>query len=110
MSFTQENKTNIKVCNGCERRCALGIYEESLKEARRMARRVGNVPAYQLAYPTIAGQYIQSYYDEDGLWKTVMFDVGPLHQEDSAKRKQYEKEILQTARKIARLCDHYKAR
>ncbi len=108
MSFSQANKTNIKVCDGCEKRCTLGIYEETLAEAKCKSKNLGQVK--QFAYPTIADHRINDYYDEDGHWNTVVFDVDLLHQDDVIKRKEYEKRILQKAREIAKLCDNYKTR
>ena len=114
MSFTQEKQANIQVCDGCELRCKLGISVETkqeAKEATRSANRIaigGNLPYIRFAYPEIGGKRIAEYYDQNGNYEIVSFGAKFLDQDDVLARKEYANRIIDTARKIAKLCDRYK--
>lgn len=93
MSFTQENKTNVLHCDGCEKRCKFGV---EIEEDR--------------FFPTIGGTKIDFFQDENdntqvtgcsGCWLWNKGIKESLHQ------KNY---MLDMARKIAKVCDHYKTR
>ena len=114
MSFTQENKTNICICDGCEKRCKLGYYEETEQEAKAKttsARRlVENLPVIRCVWPTIDGKQIISFFDKYGEPQQCVFFSEFLHQSDTLKAIAYKQKILEKAHEIAKLCDHYKTR
>ena len=115
MSFTQEKQANLRVCDGCDLRCKLGISIETkqeAKEATRSANRaIGSekgLPYMRFAYPEIGGKRITDYYDQNGNYERVVFDAKLLNQDNVLANKEYTDRILDTARKIAKLCDRYK--
>ena len=114
MSFTQENKTNISICDGCEKRCKLGYYEETEQEAKAKttsARRlVANLPVIRCVWPTIDGKEIISFFDKYGEPQQCVFYSEFLHLPDPFKVREYKRKILDKAYEIVRLCDHYKTR
>ena len=118
MSFTQKLRRNIKVCDGCDRQCKLGISVETEQEAKEATRSVNrfrnsvgfgdNLPYMRFAYPEIGGVRITDYYDQNGNYEIVSFDAGLLEQDDPLASKAYENQILDATRKIAKCCDRYK--
>lgn len=90
MPFTQEKRYNIKHCDGCPEHCALGVHTSSYNG---------------MLFPTIAGQTISSYKNRSG--QTVH-----LNQSDISYLggKRNIAKVLDTAYKIARLCDNYNAK
>ena len=94
MSFTQETLVNINRCDGCEKHCKL-YYVTVEKES-------GIAHAF---YPTIGGKKIETYINENG-FKTdaIKYNIGFDNETDHIE------EVIIKARKIARLCDHYKTR
>ena len=114
MAFTQENKTNISTCDGCEKRCKLGYYEETEQEAKAKttsARRlVANLPVIRYVWPTIDGKIITSFFDKYGEPQQCIFESEFLHLPHTYKVREYKQKILDKAYEIAKLCDHYKTR
>lgn len=114
MSFTQENKTNISICDGCEKRCKLGYYEETEQEAKARttnARRLATtLPVKRFVWPTIDGKEIISFFDKYGEPQQCVFESEFLHLPYPHKVKEYKQKILEKAHEIAKLCDHYKTR
>ena len=116
MSFTQEKQANLLVCDGCDLRCKLGISIETKQEAKEATRSANGLfhasekglPYIRFAYPEIGGKRITDYYDQNGNYERVLFDAKLLNQDDVFARKEYTDRILDTARKIAKLCDRYK--
>ena len=112
MSFTQENKSNISICDGCEKRCKLGYYEETEQEAKARtisARRLApTLPVQRFVWPTIDGKEIISFFDKYGEPQQCVFYSEFLHQSDILKAMAYKRKILEKAYEIAKLCDHYK--
>ena len=101
MSFTQERRINITpkrvreyvslgdCCDGCEVRCKLNYLY---------------CPWRCHIYPTIGGQKISHYIDENHKSQSTCVEV------IITKHFQHEKDAKLLAGKIARLCDHYKTR
>ncbi len=114
MSFTQENKTNISICDGCEKRCKLGYYEETEQEAKAKtisARKLAaTLPVKRFVWPTIDGKKIISFFDKYGEPQQCVFHSEFLHHPDPFKVREYKRKILDKAYEIAKLCDHYKQR
>lgn len=114
MSFTQKNRINIKTCDGCEKRCKLGYYEETEQEAKAKttsARRLAaTLPVIRCVWPTIDGKQIISFFDKYGEPQQCVFYSEFLHQSDTLKAMAYKQKILEKAHEIAKLCDHYKTR
>ena len=114
MSFTQENKTNICICDGCEKRCKLGFYEETEQEAKDKtinARRIAStLPVKRFVWPTIDGKKIISFFDKYGEPQQCVFESEFLHLPHTYKVREYKRKILDKAYEIASLCDHYKTR
>ena len=114
MSFTQENKTNISICDGCEKRCKLGYYEETEQEAKdktTSARRLApTLPVKRFVWPTIDGKKIISFFDKYGEPQQCVFESEFLHLPNPLKVREYKRKILDKAYEIASLCDHYKQR
>lgn len=112
MSFTQENKTNISICDGCEKRCKLGYYEETEQEAKAKttsARILApTLPVQRFVWPTIDGKEIISFFDKYGEPQQCVFYSEFLHLPDPLKVREYKRKILEKAYEIAKLCDHYK--
>ncbi len=94
MTFTQKKKTNILHCDGCKKRCKLGVA----------------IAEDDLYFPKIGGSTISSFQDENDNThttvrsKTWLSNKGIDHPFD---QKNY---MLDMARKIAKLCDNYKQR
>lgn len=114
MTFTQENKTNICICDGCEKRCKLGYYEETEQEAKAKttnARRLAaTLPVKRFVWPTIDGKPIISFFDKYGEPQQCVFESEFLHLPHTYKVREYKQKILEKAYEIAKLCDHYKTR
>ena len=118
MSFTQELRRNIKVCDGCDRQCKLGVSVETEQEAKEATRSANGLfhamgsekglPYMRFAYPEIGGKRITDYYDQNGNYEIVSFYAHLLDQDDPLASKEYENQILDATRKIAKCCDRYK--
>ena len=101
MSFTQEKLINTKPgmahvnvlsrdrCDGCEDQCVLNYLY---------------CPWRCHIYPTIGGQKISHYIDENHKSQSTCVEV------IITKLFQHEKDAKLLAGKIASLCDHYKQR
>lgn len=95
MSFTQENKTNISTCDGCEKRCRLHWCFKLNRETNWVQH-----------YPTIDGQKITKYIDEAG--NTILINLSCLM--TAPNNLDYVTEAINKAHEISKLCDHYKVR
>ena len=106
MSFTQEKQTNVGVCNGCDKRCVLGVHQE-------IADSTG--PIVNM-WPTIAGEKIEHFINHFGRpQSTIMtFDANNVSRGAANNISVWTDLIRQTqmeqACAIAKLCDHYKTR
>ncbi len=85
MSFTQKLKYNISKCDGCEKHCELGYTSKPA---------TGMKPNDSAFYPTIAGQAIYEFIDQNG--RTIK----------DTSRHSIETVIMQ-ARAISKVCDNY---
>lgn len=97
MGFTQKKKINLDVCNvclGCEEHCRLG-FEFDYKNLQRVA------------YPTIGGERIKEFLCKDGTLKKTEKAEKSVSVYDL---RRFHKEMIDTARQIATLCDKYKTR
>lgn len=108
MSFTQEKRTNVGVCNGCEKRCVFGVHQEILPCPQ------GQMPVIRW-WPTIGNQVIESFIDHNGLTCTTVLTYDPKEDADPEKMASAWCSLIQStqlgkAYKIAKLCDHYKTR
>ncbi|MBQ4070564.1 MAG: hypothetical protein IJD52_04315 [Alphaproteobacteria bacterium] len=83
-NFTQAKQTNIARCDGCEYRCALGAFNSN--------------GAYYY-YPTIDGQVIYKYINENGAICDVSAYIEGLNSRNRA---------ISLARDIAKCCDRYR--
>ena len=98
MGFTQEKKINTDVCDfcmGCEEHCKFGFdfyYDEDKK---------------RVACPTIGGERIKEFLCTDGTRKISEKEENCVSSYDLER---FYSEMMCTARKIATLCDKYKAR
>ena len=110
MSFTQENKTNISICDGCEKRCKLGYYEETEQEAKARTTSVSRLSDTRFVWPTIDGKKIISFFDKYGETEQYVLESELLHLPYTDTVKKYKRQILEKAYEIAKLCDHYKTR
>lgn len=98
MSFTQKERRNIGVCNGCDKRCALGVHQETTDNAG---------PIVSM-WPTIAGKKIEHFInDQDQSEPTIMTMDANNNSVYLALMRETQ---IEKARTIARLCDHYKTR
>ncbi len=85
--FVQDQELNILKCNGCQERCELGACNTW---------RVLEKGAVTYSYmPTIGGQTINLYKDQNGKSQTIPTGLTP-------------DEAIEEARKICRFCDNYK--
>ena len=105
MSFTQEKHRNIGVCNGCEKRCVLGVHQE-------ITDTTGPIVSM---WPTIAGEKIEYFINHLALPQpTIMtFDANdaPKDADNKFARLDLMRQTqMENACAIARLCDHYKQR
>jgi hypothetical protein len=105
MSFTQKERRNIGVCNGCDKRCALGVHQETTDNAG---------PIVSM-WPTIAGKKIEHFINHQGQSEpTIMTSAVKDLPMDANNASVYADLMRQTqienACTIARLCDHYKTR
>lgn len=107
MKFTQDKKTNVAVCNGCDARCKLGYGSDTKL-----------MPTYrhEEIYPTIGGEKIKYYYNVMGAREqavTVLVD-DKIQGTDMAvvgvMKNIMCEEKVRLADEISRLCDHYKTR
>lgn len=98
MSFTQKERRNIGVCNGCDKRCALGVHQEITDNAGPIV----------CMWPTIAGKKIEHFINHLALPEQTIMTI------DANVDRVYLEVMRQTqieqACTIARLCDHYKTR
>lgn len=111
MSFTQENETQIKKCNGCEKRCEFGTVVDDFTVTQD-----GMTLHYEVIYPTLAGKTIKSYLDRFGKRchsgkEIVNGKILPTMQDATPEWRQMITDTqLEEAYEIAKLCDHYKTR
>lgn len=112
MSFTQEKlkpQANTGAdetprCDGCDCHCKFGIYYFHRDEPR------ADMPSRSVRYfcPTIGGKIIKEYRDQD---RQLMFaSIRDEGKTDYDYRHVQSAEVyaVEQARKIAKLCDHYK--
>ena len=105
MSFTQKKRRNVGVCNGCERRCVLGVHQEQFDDNELKWR----------TYPVIAGDVIESYVDHRGLEQSteIVFGVNGFLRTPTGNAfwiDVIQATQIQKAYEITKLCDHYKTR
>ena len=93
MSFTQENKTNVLYCDGCEKHCKFGV---KIEEDR--------------FFPTIGGTKIDFFRDENDRTRVAGLSGYDLWREGIKESLHQKIYMLDMARKIAKVCDHYKTR
>lgn len=111
MSFTQENETNLRVCVGCEKHCEFGVSVEDFTVSRD-----GTTLHYEVMCLTLAGKTIKSYLNRFGKHcqpgvEIVDGKILPTMQDATSEwRQMINDSQLESAYKIAKLCDHYKAR
>jgi|GEM_PF-7125956 hypothetical protein len=95
MGFTQEKKINLDVCDfcvGCEGHCRLGIDFYTTEDSK------------SVACPTIGGKKIKEFLCKDGTLKSAEKEA--IYN----SLRLFTKKMIDKARKIATLCDKYKAR
>lgn len=112
MPFTQEKKTNIRKCYGCEEHCEFGaVTEISFAQAADNAQL-----KYMDVLPTLAGKPIYTYLDKFGREQSASIRTEndkfvatgmPVTDEWIAFMKETQ---LKKAYEIAKLCDNYKIR
>ena len=112
MAFTQEKRTNIGVCLGCEKHCKYG----TVTERQNFVTAGNQTVSYWYIYPTLAGRIIDSYVDRFGEKRhTAIQTVNDMVPATGQKvtdewRKLFEDQQLQKAFEISQLCDNYKVR
>ena len=95
MSFTQETKMNIKRCDGCKKHCRLEVTTDATDK---------------IFYPVIGGKTITSYIDKNGETRTAGKSKEYFEEEFYSTTHNMSIAMLDIAREIAKLCDHYKTR
>lgn len=117
MSFTQENEININRCDGCDKRCRLG-WEEFTDEGRAPNAKIKPSKFFSfklgrpihLVAPAIDGKRIEIYRNQYGSLVRATFRADVFYGNNFSKKIKLTTQLLQKAREIARLCDHYKTR
>ena len=105
MSFTQKERRNIGVCNGCDKRCALGVHQETTDNAG---------PIVSM-WPTIARKKIEYFINHQGQSEPTIMTLAvkdlPMDANNASVYADLMRQTqIENACKIARLCDHYKTR
>ena len=117
MSFTQEKEININRCDGCDKRCRLGWEEftnydcesnAKIKLSKFFSFKLGR-PIHFVA-PAIDGKRIELYRNQYGDLMTARYRADVFYRNNFAKKTKLTAQLLQKAREIAKLCDHYKTR
>ena len=93
MSFTQEQKKNILHCDGCEKHCCFDVYKEETK-----------------LIPKIGSKIIHQFTDRNGMRRGTAEDEESLFSQGYLGPDARLSYMLDKARNIAKLCDHYKTR
>lgn len=111
MKFTQDKKTNVAVCNGCDARCKLGYGSDA-----KTIQTTDLIYRREEIYPTIGGEKIEYYYNVMGAREqavTVLVD-DKIQGTDMAvvgvMKDLMCSEKVRLADEISRFCDHYKTR
>lgn len=105
MSFTQKERRNIGVCNGCDKRCALGVHQEITDNAGQIVS----------MWPTIAGKKIEHFINHQGQSEPTIMTLAvkdfPMDANNASVYADLMRQTqIENACTIARLCDHYKTR
>ena len=119
MSFTQENRTNVGKCDGCEKRCEFKVVHE-VRCRKGDSFGSGHTCGVTIEdmYPVLGDKPIFQYVDEAGRriipWETISNNKvvieGKLVIARPEVRQKLREQMLEHARKASKLCDHYKTR
>lgn len=93
MSFTQKQGKNILHCDGCEKHCCFDVYKEKTK-----------------LIPKIGSKIIHQFTDRNGMRCGTAEDEESLFSQGYLGPDARLSYMLDKARNIAKLCDHYKTR
>lgn len=117
MSFTQETRMNIKRCDGCENHCRIEVEVPSIRAnfwcdgcKNHCRLEVTTDATGNIFYPVIGGKTITSYIDKNGEPNTAGKPKEHFEDEFYYTTHKISIAMLDIAREIAKLCDHYKTR
>ncbi|MBE6461502.1 MAG: hypothetical protein E7006_01510 [Alphaproteobacteria bacterium] len=93
MSFTQEKKANVGICEGCRMRCELGMEANSDLTSFR---------------PVIGGQIIDVYYNKNGIQTNARKSIMGPELCECETIDEIKNVMMNLAHEIAKCCDKYK--
>ena len=93
MPFTQEKKTNVVKCHGCDKYCELGV------------KCVNDV-----FFPCVDGKKIESYTDKNGNTHSITKTMQEMETMGCKDFADVRRVMVGVAHEVAKLCNHYKTR